>query len=111
MPKIKRKHVNALLAKAAAVFAERQTVFTGQGLGRSELRKLERLGAVQKHLMTTGAGNYLYVWKRARPIAIEPAATLDASINRPWPEKIKRGIVYRLRRRASKNKYDKEDEK
>lgn len=110
MAKIKRKHVNALLAKAAAVFNERQSVFTGQGLNRSELRKLENLGAVAKTLMSTGYGNNLYVWKRVRPIAMTPATTLDASINRPWPETIKRGILYRLRRRASKNKYNKEKE-
>jgi len=107
--KIKRKHVNALLAKAVAVFNERQTVFTGQGLTRSELRKLENMDVVQKTLMSTGAGNNLYAWKRARPITVEPATTLDTSINRPWPEQLKRGILYRLRRRASKNKYAREE--
>lgn len=108
--KIKRKHVNALLAKAAAVFNERQAVFTGQGLTRSELRKLENMDVVQKTLMSTGTGSNLYAWKRVRPIAMAPAATLDASINRPWPEQLKRGILYRLKRRPSKNKYAREEQ-
>lgn len=110
MPKIKRRHEDALLAKAAAVFAERQSVFTGQGLSRSELRKLQCMGIVDKALMITDAGNNLYVWKMVRPLAVEAATTLDTSINRPWPEKLKRGILYRLKRRASKNKYAREEQ-
>lgn len=105
MPKIKRKDEEALLAKAAAVFAERQKIFTGQGLTRRELHKLERMGIVDKRLMSTDTGSMLYFWGMVRPPAVEPADQVHASIDRPWPEKLKRGIMYRLKREASKNKY------
>ena len=105
MPKIKRRDEEALLAKAAAVFAERQKVFTGQGLTRRELRKLEGMGIVEKRLMNTGTGSMLLVWGMVRSPTVEPADKVHASIDRPWPEKIKQGIMYRLNRKVSKNKY------
>lgn len=105
MSKIKRRDEEALLAKATAVFAERQKIFTGQGLTRRELRKLEGMGIVEKRLMNTGSGSMLLVWGMTRSPTIEPADKVHASIDRPWPEKLKQGIMYRLKREASDNKY------
>ena len=105
MPKIKRRDEKALLAKAAAVFAERPKIFTGQGLTRRELRKLEGMGIVEKRLMNAGSGSMLLVWGMVRGTSVEPADKVHVSIDRPWPEKLKQGTMYRLKRSASKNKY------
>lgn len=66
MPKIKRRHENALLAKAVKVFSGTRYIYTGQELTRKELRKLERLGVVDKQLMSTDKGAYLYRWGMVR---------------------------------------------
>lgn len=65
------KERSLLIDKAKQVFrdAGKDSIFTGEGLTRKELRKLERLGVVKKfetykdRKYTTSAPCMIYIWE------------------------------------------------
>ena len=67
MPKIKRRHEDALLRKAVKAFDTGRQIITGELLTRRELRKLERMGIVERQLMRNkDTGAYIYGWGMVR---------------------------------------------
>lgn len=97
MARIKRRDEDRLLAKAAAVFDQHKRILTGFVLTRRELRKLERMGVVEKRLMRSDTGSLIYLWGLVRM----PRVTADNELRVPDQQptgNLKPGQVYRLRR-------------
>jgi len=97
MARIKRRDEEALLARAAAVFAQHKRILTGFVLSRTELRKLEHMGVVEKRLMRTDAGSYIYMWGLVRMPQVAAANELQVPDRQP-AGKLRPAQRYRLRR-------------
>lgn len=53
-----------MLKRAEAIFNEFDSIVTGHGLNRRELRQLERMGYIEKRLMKNkDTGSLIYEWK------------------------------------------------
>lgn len=63
-----RRLNEATIKKAEAILNQSGSIVTGQGLGRKELRQLERAGYIERRLMRNkDTGTLIYEW---RPVLV-----------------------------------------
>jgi len=69
---------DALVKRAEALFNEHGKIITGHGLTRRELRRLERVGLIERQLMRNrDTGTLIYEWK---PVSAAEGVAKDIKI-------------------------------